>query len=151
MIDNTSPRTYKAIYLKIQPSANPECQWEGKNYTPEQNCAFLTSALSALTSNHLIQTYSTIVGVFSTANIWGRFFGTACDSIGGGSSNIALWYANYHTDGQVDSNQSFFDFVPFGGWSYPNLKQTQGNTTATNLCNSGWHVYLDHVWAQYYN
>ncbi len=39
-----------------------------------------------------------------------------------------LWYAHY------DNNPSFGDFVAFGGWTKPNIKQFQGDTT---LCGAG--------------
>ncbi len=46
-----------------------------------------------------------------------------------------LWYAHY------DGSSSFIDFIPFGGWSRPNIKQYQWNTT---LC--GVDVDLDYYW-----
>jgi len=41
---------------------------------------------------------------------------------------------NYNNDtGQVDPTQSYDDFVPFGGWTTPSLKQVGGNVTVP-LC-----------------
>lgn len=40
----------------------------------------------------------------------------------------ALWYAHY------DNNPSFSDFVPFGGWAHPSIKQFMGTTT---ICGVG--------------
>jgi len=37
-------------------------------------------------------------------------------------SNLPLWYAHY------DGSPSFSDFVPFGGWGRPVMKQYQGTT-----------------------
>jgi len=85
-----------------------------------------------------------ILGVFSTANIWQKFFGTTCN--GFGQVSIPLWYAHYHSDGQVDSTKSFDDFVPFGGWTAPYFKQVSGNQTLS-LCNTpNWHADVDTVW-----
>jgi hypothetical protein len=58
-----------------------------------------------------------------------------------------LWYATYNKDGKVNSETNFGDFVPFGGWRSPNLKQV-GGKISVNLCShSDWHAYFDYVWS----
>jgi hypothetical protein len=58
--------------------------------------------------------------------MWQTIFGsfTACPSV----ASQQLWYAHY------DGAATFSDFVSFGGWSKPNIKQFQGDTT---LCGAG--------------
>jgi hypothetical protein len=96
--------------------------------------------LTAISNNN---PFHNTIGVFSTANIWASFFGHTCDFIG---NYYSLWYADYDIHGQVNPGQDFNDFVSFGGWTAPSIKQTQGNTTATSLCGNAWHVYLDRIW-----
>ena len=43
-------------------------------------------------------------------------------------SEYALWYADY------DDIKNFDDFIEFGGWTKPNIKQYEGTHT---LCSSG--------------
>ncbi len=54
--------------------------------------------------------------------IMGSF--TACTGLGGEQ----LWYAHY------DNVPSFSDFVAFGGWKTPHVKQFAGTTS---LCGAG--------------
>ena len=58
--------------------------------------------------------------------MWQTIFGslTACPSV----ASQQLWYAHY------DNSPSFSDFAAFGGWTKPNIKQFQGDTT---LCGAG--------------
>lgn len=86
--------------------------------------------------------------MFSTANIWAAFFGNSCDTVG--ATYPSLWYANYESDGHVNPTQTFNDFIPFGGWTAPVLKQIAGNTTAYKLCGNEWQVFLDRVWTMYH-
>lgn len=50
---------------------------------------------------------------------------TGCTSA---ASSAQLWYAHY------DKSPSFSDYLQIGGWSKPNIKQFQGDTT---LCGAG--------------
>ena len=136
-IDNS---LFDYIWIKVEPNTTPGCSWSG--YTAADSCAFLNSAISQA------QNYKAAhkIGIFSTPNIWNKFFGTSCN-IGGGQTK--LWYADYTTDGQVDSTTSYNDFVSFGGWSAPDLKQVGGNVTITPLCgHSTWHAYIDQLYWQ---
>jgi GH25 family lysozyme M1 (1,4-beta-N-acetylmuramidase) len=58
------------------------------------------------------------LGIYTSASQW--------NPITGGTTKFAkypLWYAHY------DYNPSFSDFVAFGGWTKPAIKQYQGTTS----------------------
>jgi len=63
------------------------------------------------------------VGVYTSRSQWGPIMGDW-----NGGSSAPLWYAHY------DGVPNFSDFVPFGGWSHPNIKQYQGTTS---MCGAG--------------
>ena len=55
-------------------------------------------------------------GIYTSKRDW--------TTITGGTRNFArapLWYAHY------DNDASFNDFVPFGGWTRPSIKQYAGD------------------------
>ena len=54
-----------------------------------------------------------------------------------------LWYGA----GELNFNPSFNDFVPFGGWKAPVVKQIYGNVTVPLLCGTkDWHAFIDYIW-----
>lgn len=58
------------------------------------------------------------LGIYSSASQWSPIMGGSTKF-----SSLPLWYAHY------DSNPSFSDFSPFGGWSKPAIKQYAGTTS----------------------
>ncbi len=58
------------------------------------------------------------LGIYTSASQWNPITGGTTKF-----SNYPLWYAHY------DSNPSFSDFAPFGGWTKPAIKQYQGTTS----------------------
>ena len=62
------------------------------------------------------------VGVYASHYMWGSIFSSyaACPQSAVGTP---LWYAHY------DYKPTFEDFVAFGGWSSPDIKQYQGTST----------------------
>eukprot|EP01113_Clastostelium_recurvatum_P017539 TRINITY_DN2061_c0_g1_i1.p1 TRINITY_DN2061_c0_g1~~TRINITY_DN2061_c0_g1_i1.p1 ORF type:complete len:214 (+),score=30.03 TRINITY_DN2061_c0_g1_i1:36-677(+) len=58
------------------------------------------------------------VGVYTSSSQWNPIMG----SYSGGSS-LPLWYAHYN------NQPNFNDFVAFGGWSKPAMKQYAGDVT----------------------
>ena len=89
--------------IKVEPSSNPECSWEG--YNSSDNCNFLKEAVNAARSmsRYVIRT------VFSTARIWKQFFGNSCDTFAA-DIGVMVSYANYDNTGHVNSTPSFDDF-----------------------------------------
>lgn len=63
------------------------------------------------------------IGVYTSNSQWSPITGNS--KILG---NLPLWYAHY------DNNPSYSDFVPFGGWSKPAIKQYEGTQS---LCGCG--------------
>jgi len=84
------------IFIKVEPSSNPECSWEG--YSQSDNCNFLKEAAGAVVNWNNVWTPC----IFSTARIWRQFFGSSCDTFAT-DTNAPLWYANYDSTGQVHS------------------------------------------------
>jgi len=98
-----------------------------------------------------VNAWTGLPGVFSTARIWERYFGSNCDWIGTSFPYPWLWYANYDHTGHVNSTQSFADYTTFGGWTVngnnPYLKQVGGNVTL-NLCTAAWRsAFVDLTWS----
>jgi GH25 family lysozyme M1 (1,4-beta-N-acetylmuramidase) len=65
-----------------------------------------------------LQVHNVTFGIYTSKSQW--------DPIMGGSTQFSkypLWYPHY------DSNPSFSDFVSFGGWKTPSIKQYKGTTT----------------------
>jgi len=99
---------------------------------------FLTEAIA------VAQLYKKTIGVFSTATIWNNFFGNSCNIA---TSSIPLWYADYNATGHVNPTLSYSDFIPFGGWTTPFMKQVGGNVTVSPLCgHSLWHALIDQIY-----
>jgi len=129
----------------VEPNNTPGCSWDG--YSQVDNCNFLNETIYALGQ-------FTFPSIFSTANIWKKFFGSNCDYIGG-SGWPALWYAHYNSNGNLDQTESFEDFVSFGGWNITEfgpgafLKQVAGNKKIMLCGNPLWHVLADELWSYY--
>jgi hypothetical protein len=98
---------YPGIYLKVIQSKNPNCSWSG--YAPADNCLFLREAVQA------VYNIGKLPAVFSTFNIWKQIFGTTCDTFAT-DTGAYLWYANYESNGKVNSTKTTNDYKPFGGW-----------------------------------
>jgi GH25 family lysozyme M1 (1,4-beta-N-acetylmuramidase) len=91
---------------------------EGPQYWNDQasNQAWLSEAISTA------QSLGQNIGIYTSASQWGPIMGGWT-----GASQFPLWYAHY------DDNPSFSDFVPFGGWSSPNIKQFVGDATVCGM------------------
>jgi len=63
------------------------------------------------------------IGIYSSKSQWDPIM---CSSTK--FSSLPIWYAHY------DKNPSFSDWVNFGGWTKPAIKQYEGDTT---VCSSG--------------
>ena len=143
MMTNPSVYTNYLVYIKVEPSVNSACSWEA--YTQQDNCNYLMEAANAVSN---LGFWTPVV--FSTSNIWSKFFGSNCENMAL-STGALLSYADYETTGQVTSRQTFDDFLPFGGWSVGNgniyIKQVGGNVTVPLLCSSTpWHAFVDQYW-----
>ncbi len=78
--------------------------------TPEQVVADLSSLVPAT------------MGIYTRKDWWERFTGNSdC------CKDLPLWYAHY------DGIENFDDFVPFGGWAKPFMKQYAENQTVAGI------------------
>ena len=73
----------------------------------------------------LIKSYGKIPAIFSSVTNWQKIFGSryACT----GFKDLELWYPH------SEESQSFNDFVEFGGWKKPSMKQYH---VRASLCES---------------
>ena len=84
------------------------------------NQAFISSMISAG------QAAGVKLGIYTSYYNWQSIVGLSWN--GGSSHLIPLWYAHY------DNVKAFSDFLPYGGWSTPSVKQYAGNV---NICSVG--------------
>lgn len=89
----------------------PSGGWSGD---PAKNARFLRELVEAAEALGLS------VGIYSLASAWKALMGSDTSF---GQGRYPLWYA--HPDDHADFN----DFVPFGGWKQPSIKQYRHDTT----------------------
>lgn len=63
-------------------------------------------------------------GIYSSYYQWESIFGSTSYAYG---SNLPLWYAHY------DNSKVWTDFVSFGGWTTPAVKQYTGDATVCGM------------------
>ena len=142
LVQAFNPPIFDSIWIKVEPNSTPGCSWEGFSQT--DNCAYITEFYQALFNAFSVEGVS--IGIFSTASIWKKFFGSSCNLFG--EYGVSLWYAHYGSNGKIDSTQSFDDFVPFGGFM-PYFKQI-GGSVHISLCNNpNWKVIVDTLYTSY--
>jgi len=101
---------YGMIWLDLE-----RADWSA-NQTTNRN--FITDLINEGT------TLGSKLGVYTNYNNWQAITGLEWT----GASHLPLWYAHY------DNKQSFSDFVSFGGWTKPSIKQYAGTH---NVCGVG--------------
>jgi hypothetical protein len=106
------------IGIKYNPATN--CQWGG-NITA--NCQFLAELISAGTQA------GALVGVYSSQYWWNSIVGASCTA--GSDAATDLWYADWN------GAKNFTDFTPFGGWTFPTMKQYSGTVDICGLTEVG--------------
>jgi hypothetical protein len=117
MVAGISNNLYGMVWVDVETNPSTGCGW-GNDYNG--NCNFLIEIINR------IKSHGKVPGIYATQYMWQTIMGSAKGCPGAASQQ--LWYAHY------DNNPSFSDFAPFGGWSRPNIKQYQGDTT---LCGAG--------------
>ena len=103
--DNLSNSKYGMLWLDI------EGTWSS-DYTANVN--FIQGMVNEAAALNIT------LGMYTSKNSWTAITGNS-DKF----SSIPLWYPHYENT----PNPSFSDFVPFGGWSKPNVKQYKGTTS----------------------
>ena len=108
---------YGMVWIDVETNPSSGCGW-GTDHAG--NCNFLTEIINR------IKSHGKVPAIYASRYMWQTIMGsfTACPSV----ASQQLWYAHY------DGSPSFSDFVAFGGWTKPAIKQFQGDTT---LCGAG--------------
>ena len=101
--------TFGTVWLDIE-----TYQWSS-NLAANQ--AFITTLANTLAG------HGAKIGIYSSYYNWEAIVGLSWT----GMSKYPLWYAHY------DDNPSFSDFVAFGGWTKPNIKQYNGSSTVCGV------------------
>jgi hypothetical protein len=117
MMAAISSNLYGMVWIDVETNPSPGCGWT-TDYNG--NCAFLTEIINR------IKSHGKVPAIYASRYMWQTIFGamSGCASV----ASQQLWYAHY------DNSPSFSDFVAFGGWTKPAIKQFQGDTT---LCGAG--------------
>jgi GH25 family lysozyme M1 (1,4-beta-N-acetylmuramidase) len=118
LFSHVTPSLYSRVWIDVETNPSSGCSWSG--HSAASNCDFVTEVAKAIAS------HSKTAGIYASRYMWESIMGSqkAC----AGLSSHPLWYAHY------DKNPSFSDFVAFGGWTHPYMKQYIGDTT---LCGAG--------------
>ena len=123
---------YGRVWLDIEWNLTPPCEWNISD--PAGNCRFLGQLLDAVVAK------GRYVGVYCGPVFWNEYMGGDNCTVG---KEYPLWWARY--DG-MPTNYS--DFIPFGGWDSPNIKQYRGGWPKDNVC--GVHELIDQDWSRHY-
>lgn len=117
MVAAISANLYGMVWIDVETNPSPGCGW-GTDYNG--NCAFLTEVINR------IKYHGKKPAIYASQYMWQSIMGGSrnCPSV----ASEQLWYAHY------DGSPSFSDFVGFGGWTKPAIKQFQGDVT---LCGAG--------------
>jgi len=117
MVSAISGNLYGTVWIDVETNPSSGCGW-GSDHTG--NCNYLTELVNR------VKYHSKNVGIYSSQNMWTSIMGSA--KACGGLGAHPLWYAHY------DKTASFSDFVAFGGWTKPQIKQFEGDVI---LCGAG--------------
>eukprot|EP00347_Sterkiella_histriomuscorum_P006160 403353837 len=117
LIGNLTGTDYGTIWLDIETNPTQRCSWD--NYTGDENCAYVGELVEAVQAN------DKPVGIYASHYMWMQIFHdyNTCQQF----KDLPLWYAHY------DGKETFSDFVSFGGWTTPNIKQ---HTGLANVCDT---------------
>jgi hypothetical protein len=95
------------FWAHVATNTSAGCGWSANTTA---NCAYVLTLLETARALGLKP------GVYSSRTMWDGIVGEGCSA----GADAPLWYA--HFDNSTDCS----DYVPFGGWASPNVKQYQG-------------------------
>ena len=113
LMGNLSSRQlqFGAIWFDVETNPDPKCAWR-TNKT--ENCAYMRELVKAAEETNAIW------GVYSSIHMWSLYMEDSPNACSVASSaGLPLWYPHY----ERPPNPTFSDFVPFGGWKAPTIKQ----------------------------
>ena len=103
------------VWLDIESNQDPACAWKADKAA---NCAWLQSLVAAALATGVP------VGVYTSIHEYELLLADSAQGCKVAQPGVPLWYPHYQTP--VDP--SFDDFVPFGGWTAPTVKQFYDNS-----------------------
>lgn len=114
MMNAIPANLYGMIWIDVETNPSSGCSW--KSYSASSNCQYVSDLINRIKSK------GKHAGVYASEYMWETIMGSvsACTNV---ASSSQLWYAHY------DGKATFSDYLKIGGWSKPNIKQYQGDTT----------------------
>jgi hypothetical protein len=106
----TNQVQFGRIWFDVETNPDPKCSWSSSNKTA--NCEFMKELVVAAAETNALW------GIYSSIHMWTTWMSTDPNGCTSGSS-LPLWYPHY----QKPADPSFDDFVEFGGWTKPSIKQ----------------------------
>ena len=99
------------IWFDVETNPDPKCAWKSDK---KSNCDFMGQLVAAA------QKTTAQWGVYSSIHMWTTWMEDAsAPNSCAVAAELLLWYPHY----QSPPDPSFDDFVPFGGWTAPTIKQ----------------------------
>ena len=107
MIKNLEGSDYGMVWLDIETNPSKGCSWD--SYSGPENCQYIGELL------HAVQAHGKKAGVYASRYMWTEILRdpNTCRDY----ANFPLWYPHY------DKKESMADFIGFGGWTKPTIKQ----------------------------
>lgn len=101
---------FTRMWFDVETNPSRGCEWSSNT---SANCAYMGALVAAAQA---MPFFSGRLGIYTSIHMWqNTWMGAACDV----GASLPLWYPHYETP----PNPSFSDFVSFGGWAAPYMKQ----------------------------
>ena len=111
------------IWFDVETNPTPACAWRASK---ADNCAYLGELVAAAKASPFPHW-----GVYTSIHMWTTLMTTAAaPDACAVAADLPLWYPHYESP----PSPSFSDFVPFGGWAKPTIKQYYDGLTPGGLC-----------------
>ena len=117
-VDAIGVGNFRKLWIDIENNPSTQCGWS-TNKT--KNCQLLSALITA--GNGL----GLSLGVYSQVSEWNAIMGSGDACLAG--SSLPLWYVSLKT-----GEAAYADFVPFGGWKSPFMKQYSFTSQLATSC-----------------
>ena len=110
------------IWFDVETNPSPACAWKADKAA---NCAFMKELVDAAAATNAMW------GVYSSIHMWTTLMADAsAPNACAAAATLPLWYPHY----QTPPDPTFDDFVGFGGWAKPSVKQFYDGVDPGGIC-----------------